>query len=211
MQVWLAYCDGNSFSGNADQPVNYYGHNLYFRGHRIVDEVMAAVNANAMKGPAQWSAAQKVVLTGCSAGGLSTYLHADYVYNSFVKPLAPSASYYVIPISGFFLDSPNVLGQHVYAQQIQVIHALSNASAPGSVNDACIAANPGATWKCNMAQVSDSALRMRISNMRVIELTFPLLNIPFSCTAVHSALHPVPYLWPELHLRQLADGLRADA
>jgi hypothetical protein len=43
-------------------------------------------------------------------------------------------------------------GQHIYRDEIQVINALSNASAPGGTNDACLAANPGSNaWKCNMA------------------------------------------------------------
>ena len=31
-RVWLAYCDGNSFSGNRDEPVVVQGKKLFFRG-----------------------------------------------------------------------------------------------------------------------------------------------------------------------------------
>ena len=38
-RVLLWYCDGASFSGNRDTPINVNGTNLYFRGHRILDEL----------------------------------------------------------------------------------------------------------------------------------------------------------------------------
>ena len=70
-RVFLIYCDGNSFSGNRDlpYPVVEDGEkaNLYFRGRRIVDEVLKALSANF-----GLAAAQNVLLTGCSAGGLAT-------------------------------------------------------------------------------------------------------------------------------------------
>lgn len=34
-RVHMAYCDGNSFSGNADEPVTVNGKKIYFRGKRI--------------------------------------------------------------------------------------------------------------------------------------------------------------------------------
>ena len=40
--------------------------------------------------------ADEVILTGCSAGGLATYLHADYVASVIPK----SAKYHAIPDAG---------------------------------------------------------------------------------------------------------------
>ena len=37
------YCDGNSFSGNRDEPVMHNGKPLYFRGRRIIDTVLSYV------------------------------------------------------------------------------------------------------------------------------------------------------------------------
>ena len=47
----------------------------YFRGRRIIDEILKELTANMNLG-----AAERVLLTGCSAGGLATYLHTDYVH-----------------------------------------------------------------------------------------------------------------------------------
>ena len=57
------------------------------RGHAIVQYVMETVlPQNLIKGPNEWASATDVLLTGCSAGGLATYLHADYV-----KSVLPNA------------------------------------------------------------------------------------------------------------------------
>ena len=90
-RVFLIYCDGNSFSGNRDlpYPVVEDGQkaNLYFRGRRIVDEVLKALSAN--YGLAD---AKNVLLTGCSAGGLATCvvrLLEAFVCMMRVLPSAP--------------------------------------------------------------------------------------------------------------------------
>jgi len=75
-RVHMVYCDGNSFSGNRDDPVEVNGKNLYFRGRRIIDEIL-----NTLQQDYGLANAENVLLTGCSAGGLATYLHTDYVHD----------------------------------------------------------------------------------------------------------------------------------
>jgi hypothetical protein len=55
----MAYCDGNSFSGNRDAPVMVGSKPLYFRGRRIIDAVVAYLMENHNLG-----AAENVLLTG---------------------------------------------------------------------------------------------------------------------------------------------------
>jgi len=43
-KAYVRYCDGASFSGNADAAVS----GLYFRGHRILDAVIASFLANGL-------------------------------------------------------------------------------------------------------------------------------------------------------------------
>ena len=71
----MVYCDGNSFSGNRDDPVEINGDKIYFRGRRVIDETLKALKDNF-----GLDKADTVLLTGCSAGGLATYLHTDYVH-----------------------------------------------------------------------------------------------------------------------------------
>ena len=150
--VWLAYLDGNSFSGMLEGPANYTTPSgavsqLWFRGRHIIDAVVDAVSRNVMGASHLLKDAVNVVETGCSAGGLATYLHADYI-----SSLVPrSGAYYSLPISGYFLDYPSVFnGTFVYSQQIQSIYKISNAS----TNAACQAhyLATGDDWKCNMAE-----------------------------------------------------------
>lgn len=58
-----------------DQAVNWKGTVLYFRGFRILQLGIESVKA--------LGDFTEVILTGCSAGGLATYVHADYVRASF--------------------------------------------------------------------------------------------------------------------------------
>lgn len=150
--VWLAYLDGNSFSGMLEGPVNYTTPSgavapLWFRGRHNIDAVVDAVSRNVMSSTRLLKNAVNLVETGCSAGGLATYLHADYV-----KALIPhSGAYYSLPISGYFADYPSVAnGTFVYSNQIASIYAISNAS----TNAACQAARQatGDAWRCNMAE-----------------------------------------------------------
>lgn len=77
--VSLVYCDGASFSGHRAQPwpiptprANVT--HLHFRGLRNLNATLDYLAANA-----GFANATEVVVTGGSAGGLSTFLHADRI------------------------------------------------------------------------------------------------------------------------------------
>ena len=81
--VYLKYCDGNSFSGAREGTVHVdeTDQDLHFRGHYILQAALTDVVAK--QGMDQVT---ELVLSGCSAGGLSTFLHSDYV-NEYVQTL----------------------------------------------------------------------------------------------------------------------------
>lgn len=161
--VFIRYCDGNSFSGDRAEPVNISNPHptlLYFRGKRILDAAIETLRAPEYGGGLDL--ATDVLLTGCSAGGLATFLHADYV-GERLRSFSPNlVRYKVAPCSGFFLDHPNAEGISVYTAQMKNIFELSNASA--GLNAECIAAHQrsGDTWKCNMAQYTYEHIRTPI-------------------------------------------------
>ena len=101
-RVWLVYCDGNSFSGNRADALPVKGLDgkvkpLYFRGKKIIDESLKALST-----AFNLAQAKNVLLTGCSAGGLATYLHTDYVHNQLATKWATGLSKFKsAPISGF--------------------------------------------------------------------------------------------------------------
>ncbi|XP_065887895.1 uncharacterized protein [Dysidea avara] len=138
--VYIGYCDGASFSGNVENPVNWKGTTLYFRGARILEVVINAVLE------AAGDNIEHIILTGCSAGGLATYLHADYVRSKVPSQIPVHA----IADAGYFLDAPNVNGEMHIRERYQYVYKMQNCT--GGVNQDCIAANPTEEWKCFMAQ-----------------------------------------------------------
>jgi hypothetical protein len=89
----LYYCDGGSFSGDRIDPININGTRLYFRGRRILEEIVSVLLKRGL------SDATHLVITGGSAGELSAYLHANYIGS----PLSKGTDVAVISLSGFFL------------------------------------------------------------------------------------------------------------
>ena len=146
-RVWLAYCDGNSFSGNRDEPVVVQGKELFFRGRRIIDQTLKTLSINF-----GMDQGDTVMLTGCSAGGLATYLHTDYVHKELKAKWARDLQKFkAAAISGFFLQHATVEGKQVYPEEMKNIFKLANST--NGLNEDCIASfPPEQQWQCNFAQ-----------------------------------------------------------
>ncbi|KAH6770881.1 Pectinacetylesterase family protein [Perilla frutescens var. hirtella] len=99
-RVKLRYCDGASFAGDAvfDNGTSF----LYFRGQRIWQAIILDLLP---KGLGQ---AKKALLSGCSAGGLATFLHCD----NFSSYLPQNASVKCLSDAGFFLDARDIAMNH---------------------------------------------------------------------------------------------------
>ncbi|CAH9080804.1 unnamed protein product [Cuscuta epithymum] len=97
-RVKVRYCDGSSFTGDVEavDPKT----KLYFRGARIFVAVIEDLLAQGMKN------AENAVLSGCSAGGLTSILHCDQF-----KSLVPaSAKVKCFADAGFFINTLDVSG-----------------------------------------------------------------------------------------------------
>ena len=97
-KVYAVYTDGASFSGMLQDPLPVPGQNvsLMFRGRANLDSIVDAVKRNVMGAKVTFATARNVIYTGCSAGGLAVYAHADYLSTL----LAPrTGTYAAIPIS----------------------------------------------------------------------------------------------------------------
>lgn len=90
-------------AGYREEPWPVPGTNasLYFRGIRNLDASLDALFDNFGMDEAEF-----VILTGGSAGGLSTFLHLDHVQQR-VAARAPNARVVGQPVCGFFLDHGN--------------------------------------------------------------------------------------------------------
>jgi len=138
--VYIQYCDGASFSGSNSTVTNYQGDNLYFRGAHILNAVIVDLLTN--RG---LNMATDVVISGCSAGGLSTFLHVD----EWRAAIPVTARVVGMPDSGFFLDFETEQG---YQSGMQWSFMQQNASS--GVDQDCIAdwTAKGQAWRCMFAQ-----------------------------------------------------------
>ncbi|KMZ60525.1 pectin acetylesterase, family CE13 [Zostera marina] len=92
-RVKIRYCDGASFGGDSE----YSDHNttLYFRGQKIWKAVL-----NQLISKEGLGLARMALLSGCSAGGLATFLHCD----DFAKSLPNARIVKCLSDAGFFID-----------------------------------------------------------------------------------------------------------
>eukprot|EP01121_Diplochlamys_sp_Union-15-3_P004235 TRINITY_DN1425_c0_g3_i3.p1 TRINITY_DN1425_c0_g3~~TRINITY_DN1425_c0_g3_i3.p1 ORF type:complete len:293 (-),score=41.21 TRINITY_DN1425_c0_g3_i3:27-905(-) len=139
--VFIRYCDGGSFSGDNDTITDYRGTQLYFRGKRILQAVFNDLYTN--RGLQN---ATDVVISGCSAGGLATFLHVDWWKNN----LSPTTKVRGMPDSGFFLDYESPVKKY-HSSMIWVFNQMNSSS---GVNEDCINyyRSTGDTWKCIFAE-----------------------------------------------------------
>lgn len=146
-KVYLGYCDGASFAGSVEAPVYYNEtYNLYYRGQYIIDAIY-----DTLLSEYGMNTAKTVVISGTSAGGLSVYIHADYLNQKITRSNA-AAEVLAVPDAGYFMDLPSITGVYLYTPNYQNVFAMQNVSL--SVNRECIAfyAPTNDTWRCFMAQ-----------------------------------------------------------
>ncbi|XP_057963693.1 pectin acetylesterase 8-like isoform X1 [Malania oleifera] len=101
-KIKVRYCDGASFTGDVEKvdPVT----NLHFRGARVIHAVIDDLLAKGMKN------AEHAILSGCSAGGLTSILHCD----SFKALVPAGAKVKCLSDAGYFINSRDVSGaQHI--------------------------------------------------------------------------------------------------
>ena len=153
--VFSVYCDGSSYSGAREAPLPVPpataaelglapGAALWFRGADVMPAIFAELEALA----GLQSLATDVVLTGTSAGGLATFVHAPRL----AALLPPTADVVAAPDAGAFVDLADVYGAHSWAASLQASHALWNAT----VGAACAAARAptGDAWRCLLPEVA---------------------------------------------------------
>ncbi|XP_064394259.1 uncharacterized protein LOC135341593 [Halichondria panicea] len=162
--VFLKYCDGASFAGNVDKVVNWKDTDLHFRGFRILDLAVESV-----KSIANFS---EVILTGCSAGGLATYIHTDYVASKF-----PGATFHAIADAGYFIDANNVNGEPLIRKEYQYVFKMQNCA--GGVNQDCVKdlSPKGEEWKCFFPQYTEPYIKNKLFGLNSQYDTWQLGNI----------------------------------
>jgi len=136
--VYMRYCDGGSFTGNNATTTVYMNTTLYFRGKLILDAMITDILQN--RG---MSHATDAVISGCSAGGLATYLHVDH----WVSRLPSGVKVVGLPDSGFFLDYS--AGKDYHSSLVWVFNQMNSSS---GINQMCIKASTSDPSRCIFAE-----------------------------------------------------------
>jgi hypothetical protein len=150
MVVYMKYCDGSSFTGDVAGAVAVAGttKKIYYRGRRILDAMFEELLA--LRG---LGTATELLFAGCSAGALTTYVHADYV-SALMAQNAPRAKTVALADAMFSLhhDAFPANPRNYYTNQFQWGFTAWNSSA--SLNQRCLdaygggSANTSAAWVC---------------------------------------------------------------
>ncbi|XP_030472073.1 pectin acetylesterase 8-like [Syzygium oleosum] len=109
-RIKVRYCDGASFTGDVEavDPAT----NLHFRGARAFVAIIEDLLSNGL------STAQNAVLSGCSAGGLTSILHCD----RFRALVPASAKVKCLADAGYFINAKDVSGaQHIETFYSEVV------------------------------------------------------------------------------------------
>ncbi|KAL5864194.1 hypothetical protein ACOSQ3_001708 [Xanthoceras sorbifolium] len=109
-RIKVRYCDGASFTGDVEavNPAT----NLHFRGARVFVAVIEDLLAKGMKN------AQNAILSGCSAGGLTSILHCD----KFRTLLPVGTKVKCLSDAGYFINTNDVSGaRHIEAFYSEVV------------------------------------------------------------------------------------------
>lgn len=115
-RVKIRYCDGASFTGDVEvvNPVT----KLHFRGARVWFAVMADLLSKGMKN------AENAILSGCSAGGLTSMLHCD----SFRALLPMGTQVKCLSDAGYFINVKDVSGASYVASYFEEIVKLHDST-----------------------------------------------------------------------------------
>lgn len=154
--VYAQYLDGTSRSSDVEAPVVVGGSTIYHRGHRILGATLEALLSPSGPGEGLPSLARasELIITGSSAGGLTTYLHSDEISGA-VLALNPACAIRAIPEVGFFIDGVSIWGARIMTSVFARVAEFGNVTggSPTQVNAACVAATPPPLrHHCFMAQ-----------------------------------------------------------
>ncbi len=141
--VWLAYCDGTSQTSDVAEPIVFGNTTFYLRGRALLAAHLAELEAE----HGFLSTATEVVVSGTSAGGLSTHLHAPTIAAAL---RVPTARVVAVPDAGWWWDSP-AYGDPVARPWVDMLTpALPfwNATLTSTDGRACLAANAAAPVRC---------------------------------------------------------------
>ena len=172
-RIFLPYLDGGSQIGDVAEPVAVGGKRIFYRGARIHRWTLVTLLSD--EGLAN---ATDVILSGGSAGGLATYLHADSWRDAILR-FSPKLRFVAVPDSGFFLNYHLSNGTaSEFVDQMRWVFTAMNST--GAVPPECLAANAQDPAKCIFAEEVSKTVRAPVfaqqSTYDSFQISFILKN-----------------------------------
>eukprot|EP00039_Didymoeca_costata_P023280 m.6562 g.6562 ORF g.6562 m.6562 type:complete len:403 (-) comp3550_c0_seq1:165-1373(-) len=156
-KVLFWYCDGLFFTGDYKGKVQNTtnGKTLYFRGWAILNAILDLLTEKY-----GLDKTENAFLTGCSAGGYSSYMHTDFIHN-YLKKVAPGLKKYKsAPVSGLFVNASNLQGDYVFGKLMRANFELHHVTV--GVNEYCLAAHEGDPAECASPEINYAYTRAPI-------------------------------------------------
>jgi hypothetical protein len=129
--AYAKYCDGGSWASFNTTPTFVNSTRVWYMGRPLLDGLFADLMAN--RGLAT---AKAVMYSGCSAGGLTAYMHIDYLRTL----LSPATALLGLADAMFALHVPAFPGPgHETYLEGMMQHCFFAKNSSASVNQACLA------------------------------------------------------------------------
>jgi O-palmitoleoyl-L-serine hydrolase len=218
--VFMHYCDGTSFSGNATLPVtvpsadrlslespeslyrdgfarltNAAPQEIYFRGRANLRALWWYLDTQlGMAG------ATDIILSGGSAGATAAYFALDAA-----AAWVPSTTRLVgAPDAGFFLDAYQVSSNTTWYRDCFIAaDPVWNTTGSGGVNADCLAVNPTETWRCFLQQYAAQFIKTPLMILNSAYDQWQILNdLGLGCVPSMTG-HPVAGV-PSCNAAQMA-------
>ncbi|XP_013416559.1 pectin acetylesterase 5 isoform X2 [Lingula anatina] len=172
--VSLLYCDGGSYAGSMANPVLYNGNKLYFQGFHILQTLMDFLIETTDLGHAR-----RVILVGSSAGGLATFLHADFMKSK----LPQSVNFHAMADGGIFLNYPGFQGKNLAEETFKGVFDLHNIKETPSVKQCINKQVKNEEYKCFFPLNNNKFLRSSIFATNSLYDTWTTRNfLQISCS-----------------------------
>lgn len=167
----VPYCDGAGHQGHVTDFIEHHGTKLYFRGHKntltALEFIFEKVKIESL---------QKIVVTGCSAGGLATFYWIQYIAD-FIKAKNPVAEVFGIPDSGFFVDYENLRTKDDdYKLKQQILFDIVNAEVLPEGKE-CLEDNLNEKYNCLLAEKIFKYIKVPLLMLQPGYDTWQLYNI----------------------------------
>lgn len=141
-KVYARYCDGGSRAGDLATPAVVGNTSIYFRGGRILDALLDSLLSKGL------SSASDFLVGGCSAGGLTVWLHLDYIRSRVPTTVQVKG----VPQCGLFMDLPAYDGRPSYTPLYKTLFDIMGVNASRTMSTECLAKYKREQWRCFMAQ-----------------------------------------------------------